>query len=335
MGRRPALILMLLVLLVTTSCGGGQEPAAISGAGSQFAQALRLLPANGSLGEQILFADAERLRSAYGDSRAFRRALAGLWLPDALVGSSGPLWPRAYGFGLGAIDRFVASGFHPRELTIALGRFRPKRIEAALRARGYANTGELLRRGRDGSVDARTPAGRLALSSVDRVAVSADRLVAASTTALAQAALRAGRTPSTDLALAANALGNVTSAIVLSPRLIRPPSGVPVRYLAANPAVLVAAGLDDRGPRDRSLTIVLVYADASQAAVDAAIFRQGLAAAPLAEGGTFGMLVEHTSVDVVGQRAVVIRGLLAPSEGAESWRGLFESGDLAALVRQG
>jgi len=138
------------------------------------------------------------------------------------------------------------------------------------------------------------------------------------------------------LPLAAGALGAVTSAILLPPELVRPPAGAPVEIVAASPAVLVGLGVDDQGPESRILKIVLVYGDAEQAQADAATFRSKLAGVKLTgEGpGTLGALAADLSVQVVGERAVLVTGHLAPEAGPGAWRGLLERGDLAALVRQ-
>lgn len=261
-----------------------------------------------------------------------------MWLPDALVGANGPLWRKAYGFGLAAVDSFVAGGFHPEELAVALGRFNAARVEARLEANGWQESDGLYARGEDGSVNTDTPVGQLALSSLDRVAVSVDRLVAASTTALAQAALDPDSTlaDDPDLSLAAGALGSVTAAILLPAELVRPAAGAPVEIVAGEPAVLVGAGTDDRGPDERILELVLVYAEPEQAEVDAERFRSKLETLKLTGEGpqTFGDLLEEISVEVVGERAVLISGRLVPKQSPGTWRGLLERGDLAPLVRQ-
>lgn len=305
---------------------------------SVFGGMLALLPDEDALRRQVLFGDLERLRAAYPEAAAFGEALTGVWLSDALVGANGPLWRKQYGFGLGRVDRFVSGGFHPREAAVALGRFKPAKVQATLEKHGYKRRGELMAKGKDGSVDVETPVGRLALSSLDRIAVEADRLVAASTTALAKATLAPAATLAghEDLVLAARALADVTSAIVLPPELVRPPSGVPVEILATEPASLVAAGLDDQGPESRTVKVVLVYDGAAEAEADAQVFRERLAATPLTgeqAEETFGDLLGDLAVEVVG-RVVVVTGLLAPEAIPGAWRGLLERGDLAVLVRQ-
>jgi hypothetical protein len=261
-----------------------------------------------------------------------------VWLPDALVGGNGPLWRKAYGFGLGSVEHFVAGGFHPQEVAVAVGSFKPARVEARLTANGYAESDGLFARGEDGSVNAETPVGQLALSSLDRVAVTADRLVAASTTALAKAALVPESTLSDDpsLSLAAGALGSVTSAILLPAELVHPPEGASVETIAGEPAALVGAALDDRASDERVLRIVLVYREAEQAKADAQAIRSKLASVKLSGEGaqTYGDLVEDISVEVVGERAVLISGRLTPGQGPVAWRNLIERGDLAPLVRR-
>ena len=107
-----------------------------------------------------------------------------------------------------------------------------------------------------------------------------------------------------------------------------------MRLLAAEPAILVAAGIDDQGASGRTVRIVLVYSETSRAASEAELLAQTLAAAPLTIGGTFADLFDGLSVTVVSGRAVVISGRLAVEQNPGAWRGLLESGDLAVLVRQ-
>ena len=314
----PRRLLALIATLAALAASCSSEPEKVVEAPpppAPLSEALALLPADASLRRQILFGDLERLRASYVDADSFRGALAGVWLPDALVGAGDPLWRKSYGFGLGSVDRFVSGGFHPLEVTVAVGRFEPRKVQATLQAHGYTKRGPLMKRGADGSVDAKTAVGRLSLSSLDRVAVDESRLVAASTAALAKAALSpAGSDLGADLQVAAGALGRVTSAVVLPPELVRPPTGVPVRLLAAEPATLVAVGIDDRGRANRTVRIVLVYAEASQAESEAGIFASTLAAAPLTTGGTFGDLFDGLSARAVHGRVVVVSGRLAAGQ---------------------
>ncbi len=336
-GVRKRLSVVIAALAVLAAGCGGEPDNAVEAPPPRppLAEALALLPADADLRDQILFGDLERLRAFYPDAESFRGALAGVWLPDALARADAPLWRRSYGFGLGRVDRFVSGGFHPHEVTIAIGRFEPRKVLATLRANGYAERGRILSRGADGSVDPTTAAGRLSLSALSRIAVDEDRLVAASTTALAKAALSsAGAALEADVRVASAALAQVTAAVILPPELVRPPTGVPVRLLAAEPAILVGAGIDDQGSSDRTVRIVLVYSETSQAASEAELLASTLAAAPLTIGGTFADLFDGLSVRVVSGRAVVISGRLAVEQNPGAWRGLLESGDLAVLVRQ-
>lgn len=114
-----------MVVLTLAACrdAGGKAPADQGGAA--VLTALGTLPNESALKRQILIADLARLRGAYPGRGSFRRALAGIWLPDALAGADQELWPRAYGFGLEDVDRFVAGGFHPQTLMVAEGQFIP------------------------------------------------------------------------------------------------------------------------------------------------------------------------------------------------------------------
>jgi hypothetical protein len=323
------------------ACGAGEEastgetelpPPPVTGGPAE--EALALLPDLPALRIQILFGDLERLRAAYPEASGYREALAGLLLSDAVVGAAGPLWRKTYGFGLGTVDTYIAGGVHPREAMVAQGRFSPNRVEATLKASGYRERGDALRRGADGSIDESTAVGRLARSSLNRVAVTSDRIVAASTTALFRATLSPKSTfaEDADRTLAARALGDVTGAVIAPPEAVGRPEGVEV--IAGEPAVIIAAGLDDQGPEARMVKIVLVYEDAAAARADAEAFRAKLPEAPVSgeDAGTFGDLIGELSVDIVEERAVLISGVLPADQSAGAWRDLLASGALALLL---
>jgi hypothetical protein len=259
-----------------------------------------------------------------------------MWLPDALAGVTEPRWRRTFGFGIDDVERFIAAGFHPEEVAIVLGRFRPAEIRARLRERGWRRHDGLLARGKDGSVDTATALGRLALSSLDRVAVVHRRLVAASSTALVEAALApADPLDDPDIDAAARALGRVTAAVILPAELVRPASGVLTVPLARERAVTVGVGVDDRGPSERLLRIALVYHDPAQATREIAIGDAfAVADVPTRPHRRFGELIVGVEARVVAERVVLLEGRIADEELPGLWRGLLESGDLAVLVRQ-
>jgi hypothetical protein len=344
-GYRTAAVLLAFVALVASACGGGEEPAPaqVVTAGSEIPEPTALVLALGRLPDvpgarqQILFGDLKRLRAVYGEAGT-DEALAGVWLPDALAGATEKNWRRAYGFGVQAVDRFTAAGFHPEETTLLVGRFTPDRVRSALLERGWKRRGAFLARGEDGSVETDTAVGRLALSSLNRVVVRRGRIVAASTTALGRAAVTPGATlaEDPDVATTAQALGDVTAAAILPAELVRPASGVVVAPIVSAPALMVGVGVDDRGADERVIRIVLLYADAGQAAGDAETINAGLATAgvPTHDGETFGDLLTGLEATVVAERAVLIEATIAEGELTGIWRGLLESGDLAVLVRQ-
>lgn len=299
---------------------------------------LALLPDQASLHRQVLVADLARLRAAYGTGGAFRAALAGVWLPDALVGGAGPLWRRSFGFDLSNIQRFAAAGFHPAESLVGSGHFQPSQVRAALRRRGYMDQNGVLAYGADGSIDPTTAAGRLTLSSLDRVLVSPTKLRAASTSALARAApLRsASLAADVNLAAAASALGPVTSAAVFPAQTVRPPSGVLFTPIAERPARLLAVALDDAGPTRRTIKIALVYRSPVDARADAAVFNARLPRATLSDDPhtRFADIASGLRARVTSARVVLISGVLRNQVKPGIWRGLLERGNLAVLVRR-
>jgi hypothetical protein len=345
-GGLGAIVVALIALAsLAAACGGGEPaPAQIVTAGGATPEATPLVAALGRLPDapgarqQILFGDLVRLRNAYGED-GVGDALAGVWLPDALAGAGEPSWRKEFGFGIRAVDRFAATGFHPDETAVLTGRFRAPRVRETLRANGWRRRGALFTRGADGSVNDGTAAGRLALSSLNRVAVARARLVAASTTALGRATLSPEATlgEDPDIGTLAEALGRVTGAAIVPAGLVRPPTGVVVAPLATAPALLVGAAVDDRGPDERVLRIALLYAEPAQAQSDAAAIASAFPAAdvPTREGKRFGDLLTGIETRVVSDRVVLVEGTIAEGELTGIWRGLLESGDLAVLVRQG
>jgi hypothetical protein len=138
------------------------------------------------------------------------------------------------------------------------------------------------------------------------------------------------------LALPVVAVVEVDDHPVVRPaELVRPPEGASAETVAGEPAVLVGAGVDDQAADARLLRIVLVYREAEQAKADAQAIRSRLASAKLSGEGakTYGDLFEDSSVQIVGDRAVLISGRLTPGQGPAAWRSLVERGDLAPLVR--
>ncbi len=346
---RPAArsVLVSLVLAVVAlaglagACGGSDEPEPVESAvpepvATPLERALELLPADQALARQVLFGDLDRLREAYPLDEEFGFALQGVWLPNALAGANGPLWRKAYGFGLGGVDRFAAGGYHPVELAVIEGTFKPANVESRLLTRGYKRRGDLLRRGKDASIDLKSPVGELAKGSLARVIVTPTRIVAASTTRLAKAALEPAGTLAGDdnIVLAARALGVVTAAVIRPAELARPRSGGS-EPLVERAAAQIGVGLDDRGGDGRTVRIALVYQQAADAEADLAAISDGLPGAALAGDPetTFGEALGDLTVRIVGERAILIQGTLAEEASSGLWRLLLERGDLALLVQ--
>ncbi len=329
---------MLAGLVVAAGCGGATKIEQRAPAERPLADGLSLLPDRPELHRHVLLADLGRLRLAYPEARGFRRALAGVWLPDALAGADSPLWRRSFGLRLDEVSSFVSAGFHPSALTIARGTFSPAAVTATLEGSGYRPSGTLLARGADGSIDPTTAAGRLALSALNRLVVSRGRVTAASTSALARAAHAPVRTLAADesLAAVAAALDPVTAAIVLDSRLVRPPSGAPADMLALHQARLVAVGVDDLGPSRRTIKIALVYEDDGEANQDAARIERDLGDTRLPgdPNHRFSDLAPEWSVAADG-KVVVVTALLPRGGDSGTWRLLVERGDLGVLVRPG
>jgi hypothetical protein len=335
--RRPMPAVWLAVLVLgIAGCGGAESSESEAAGDAPLATRLALLPDQPELRRHVLVADLERLRRAYPVEADLQAALVGVWLPDALVGADRAIWRRTFGLGLDDISAFASAGFHPTELTVVDGELTPSAMRTAFVRSGYRGRAGGLARGEDGSIDATSEAGRLALSSLNRVVISPKRVIAASTTALSQAA----RSPTNTLAArdafsaAATALDPITSAIVLDAQLVRPPFGVPFETLPRHSADLVAVGIDDAGSDRRTLKIALVYSDPEQARSDAELIERDLESTELPgdPGTRFAEVASEWNV-TVDDRAVVITARLPASSSPGTWRLLVERGDLAPFVR--
>lgn len=139
-----------------------------------------------------------------------------------------------------------------------------------------------------------------------------------------------------DLAVAGAAFGEFTAAAIFPSAIARPVGPRLVFPLARYRAVLFAIGLDDQGPSDRMLKLVIVYREAAQARADAKLIGHGLAATPLpsAPSQRFGDVLEALDVEVRQERAVLVTGRLRRGETPSFWRRLVEAGDLAAVLRR-
>lgn len=335
--RRTWLTLLLAtgVALAISGCGVSKHGDG-DASSNQVARSLALLPNLPDLRRHVLIADLSRLREAYPEGDAFRRALIGVELPDALSGAGDQLWRTHFGLAISDVSSFVSAGFHPAEVAVASGGFSRQVIASRLRRSGYVERGRTFARGADGSIDPSTAEGRLSLSALNRLVVTPTHVVAASSSILA----RAATSPSTSLADeksfadAAAAIDPVTSAAFFDARLVRPPSGVPVSGIAQHPARLVAIGIDDHGNDQRVVKIVLVYGDDRQAAADAALIEKRLAGSPLlgTQGTRFSDLSSDWTVTADGT-TVTLSGLLPAGADPSIWRSMAERGDLAILVR--
>ncbi|MFO7573201.1 MAG: hypothetical protein R6W48_11475 [Gaiellaceae bacterium] len=324
------------LVAVLAGCGGAARTTEGAVEPPRLASVLALLPDEPELRRHLLVGDLERLRAAYTEPARLEWALDGVWLPDALGGARSSLWRTTFGIDLADVTRFASAGFHPAEVAVLEGSFKPTRVRSALSRYGYRERGGVLARGEDGSIDPSTEAGRLALGSLNRVVVSPSTILGASTTALARAAGSSSSRPGehSDLAALTAALGPVTSAIVLDVSFVRPPSGAPATIIPRHEARLLAAGIDDGGPGRRTLRIALLYEDETNAADDTALIEDRLAETELPglPGTRFADVAHGWSVARSG-RAVRITAMLPPATGPWVWRDLVERGDLAVLVR--
>ena len=335
--RRTALVGFLVGLaLVVAGCGSSGLGAAENKVGP-MAAGFATLPNRPQVLRSVIIVDVGRLRRAYRRTSGFRRALQGVWLPDAAVGVVSPAWRRSLGFGLDDLESVASAGYHPSSVMVAAGTFSPERVRSALEGSGCRAKGDRIACHRDGAFDARTPTGRLVLSAVNQVRPSRTRLITASTAALERAAEAPGRTLADDegFAALAAALDPVTSAVVLDAHLVRPPTGVPAAILPRFAARRIAAGIDDRGSGQRTLKLGLLYDRADEAESDAATIRSRIASTRLsgAVGDRFSDVAAGWKVIAEG-RVVKITATLPSGADPGTWRYLVESGDLATLVRQ-
>ncbi|MGI8687393.1 MAG: hypothetical protein ACR2M3_02345 [Thermomicrobiales bacterium] len=219
----------------------------------------------------------------------YTNATAGCYLTEFVgLTDSQNAYRDAFGYDVFQVDREVSAGQPPDSLSRMEGAFDAGAITATLQMGGYTPTSQdgipyYTVRG-DGELNLSDPRGRLALGRLNRVAVNAERITAAPTTALITAALDAEmkRTAALDgsatLRALATVLGTVTSMATLPPgasavvEAVIPPEQLAATtrgWGALHPAELNAIGYTDAGNFQRTMHVARVYTNPSDAAADA------------------------------------------------------------------
>ena len=305
--------------------------------GAPVIDALQLLPDVEPLHRQVLFGDPGRLREVYGDAAELNDALAGLWPPDVPRRSGArPAWGARLRFRLASVDSYVAARFTPRRQQCSSVCSSPPRF-GQLCARAGTGAAAACSCAGGTARSTRSPASAvLRCSSLDRIAVRRQRIVAASSTALARATLSPDPSLAADpdLSTAARAIGPVTAAVIFPAELLRPATGFSSCRSRRRPpkwsrSVSTTAALPTGSSRPPSST-------------EARRRRRGCPRAsrrrsprPRCRPGrtsTSRTCSRKLEADVVAGRAVLLQGRIADFELAGIWRALLETGDLAVLV---
>ncbi len=219
----------------------------------------------------------------------YTNATAGCYLTEFVgLHSSQSEYRDAFGYDVFQVDREMSAGQSPDSFSRMEGAFDAGAIIANVQGGGYALTSQdgvpyYTVRG-DGDLNLSDARGRLALGRMNRVAVNTERITAAPTTALIADALDAEmkKTAALDgsatLRALATVLGTVTSIATIPPDASAVVEAViPPEQLAAttrgwgtlHPAELNAIGYTDAGNFQRTMHVMLVYTNPSDAAADA------------------------------------------------------------------
>ena len=275
------------------------------------------------------------------------------------ITSSQSEYRDAFGYDFFQIDREISAGQPPDAFSRMEGAFDAEAITAKLQAGGYVLTNQggipyYTVRG-DNELNLSDPRGRLALGRMNRVAVDAERIIAAPQTELIAAALdaEAKKTAALDgsatLRALATVLGDVTSMATI-------PSGAsdvveavlqPGQLAATtrgwgtlHPSELNAIGYTDAGNFQRTMHIALVYTTPSDAAADAPELVKRLTGYRLLRTQetllpTYEMAVTSRTA-TVGSKGVLVADVALTPDPARGrlWIDLFLNRDTLFLVPQ-
>lgn len=265
----------------------------------------------------------------------------------------------AFGYDLFQVDREITAGQPPDAFSRMEGVFDAGTIIARLQAGGYAladqNGAPYYTVRGDGELSLSDPRGRLALGRMNRVAVGAERIVAAPKTELIAAALdaetknTAALDGSATLRALATALGTVTSMATLQPGASDLVEAVlSPQQLAATTrgwgtlhvSELQAMGYTDAGNFRRTMHVALVYTTPSDAAADAPELVKRLTGYRSVRSQQTLLPTYATAVTsrtaTVGSKGVLIADIaLAPDPTrGRLWIDMFQSHDTLFLLPQ-
>jgi hypothetical protein len=265
----------------------------------------------------------------------------------------------AFGYDVYQIDREISAGQPPEQFSRMEGAFDATTIVTKLQAGGYAaadqnGTPYYTIRG-DSELNVSDPRSRLALGRMNRVAASAERVIASPTTALIAAALdaEAKRITTLDgsasLRALATTLSGVTSMVtfppgasevveaVLSPQQI---AATTRGWGTLHAPELQAMGYTDAGKFRRTMHVALVYTNPSDAAADAPELVKRITGYRLIRSQETLLPTYATAVTsrtaTVGSKGVLISDIALTTDPARGglWMQMFSNRDMLFLVPQ-
>jgi hypothetical protein len=308
--------------------------------------------------------DYENVR-AYSDLQAqnikpadYANATNGCYLTEftGALASRGE-YRDAFGYDVYQIDREISAGQPQEQFSRMEGTFDASAIVAKLQAGGYTaaeqNGAPYYTIRGDAEFSAADPRSRLALGRMNRVAASAERVIAAPTTALIAAALdaEAKRITALDgsatLRALATTLSGVTSMVTFPPgasdvvEAVLPPPQLTATtrgWGTLHAPELQAMGYTDAGNFRRTMHVALVYTNPSDAAADAPELVKRITGYRLIRSQQTLLPTYATGVTsrtaTVGSKGVLIADIALTTDPARGglWIQMFQSRDTLFLV---
>jgi hypothetical protein len=263
----------------------------------------------------------------------------------------------AFGYDVYQIDREISAGEPQEYFSRMEGAFDATTIVTRLQAGGYAaadqnGTPYYTIRG-DSELNVSDPRSRLALGRMNRVAASAERVIAAPTTALIAAALDAEAKRITTLDGSASLRALATTLSGVTSMVTFPPGASDVVEAVLSPQQIVATtrgwgtlhapelqamGYTDAGQFRRTMHVALVYTNPSDAAADAPELVKRITGYRLIRSQQTLLPTYATAVTsrtaTVGSKGVLIADIALTTDPARGglWMQMFSTRDTLFLV---
>ena len=311
--KRVLFILVALIVGMGIAAGGwfllrGQGPAGSEPDETAFQRMLAFVPDEPDYHDEIWFSDLRRLMDAHSmpdvrssddldalpdsERKAWFRLFFSIYGSEFSGGQRAPAdWRNAFGYDRFLIDREITAGLPPRWFGVMEGTFDTTNIIDALRDLDYKeqeyNGTVYYSINKDYGIDTEHEVGRLALSHLNRLVVSPDRLIATTATEILEQVLdtmanrRGSLADNASYAALAQAMGPVVSGVIVQGErfYVQGEASIPPEALKQEGKLhfykLVGIGYLDDGVSQR-IVIAMVYDNPQDAEADALVLASRL-----------------------------------------------------------